>query len=246
MSVVLDENWALANQNKAESPFDYFTKSKGILRTLQVTQKVTRLGSEIGKSFGIYPSIAVEAFDQNLGVGIRALGIPRLPSVTARLIKSLSTTFDPCDGISFQRKAAKMVRDTADAMAAYGYALSFLKFNPFIRMVAQVADFVSDIFDLPLAYCDYQMAQQLEFRATGVVREVLLHAKNYYLLTVAKVVASVAALFLGLAFAGTSAAATIGLIALSLMITIISIDRDFHESLGRYKLIKFDRPVTVS
>ncbi|PIS02607.1 MAG: hypothetical protein COT85_04810 [Chlamydiae bacterium CG10_big_fil_rev_8_21_14_0_10_42_34] len=245
--VVINQTWLEQNKNaNAKSIFDYLSESKGALRSLQAVQKTARLTGEFAKGVGVELAEAVTLLDKNLSTGISALGIPRLPKVTASLYQSY-VDFASNSTMSLQRRVSKAAKTALDAISAYGYLINFLTFSPIVKTVTRGADLIYDLIDLPMAYLDYQTASDLETRAAGAVKDAMTHSKNYYLLSVARVVASLALFVFSLsaAYIGASTLASITVSSLSLTMTLLGIDRDFHESSGPYEVIKFDSEVRV-
>jgi hypothetical protein len=228
----------------AEKPY---INGKGITRTFQATQKSIRFGSQIGEFAGAKVPGPVKSLDQNLGTAIGALNFTRLHIVTADAIKAvyLMGKTKAQDGIGFARRAVMAVRDMLDAVAAYGYALTFIKQNPGIKMVAETADFTATSADLGLSCANYRKAQSYE-QTSGLtmgMKNALSHTKRFHLLGIVKNVTSIAAVILGFSLLYTNATLIPAMILtiISLTSTIFAIKKDLHESKGQ--LISMDKDV---
>ncbi len=252
-NLIIDQKWLDQNKNeKAEDSVfdravDYTNEAKGAYRTLQVVQKTAKLGNEIGKEGWLPPSPVLGHLDHKAGIGASALGLARLPSATKGAIESLSALKQNDNGIGIGRKVGKAIRDMMDAIASYSYAAVFIKKNPTIQTVAQVTDLTSDLADLQISASNYLQASKLESKATGEVKNALSHSRKTFLWRVAKDVSGIAAASLGfvsLAF-GAPLMPAIAWIIVSLSTTLIAIARDVHKDIGTYKVIDFDRKVTV-
>lgn len=220
-----------------------YLDAKGPTRSLQLVQKTTRLGSQIGEFAGIQTSNTVKAFDQNLGTAVGALGLTRLPSVTTDALKALGELGKKDDGSSLQRKAAKAVKETTGAVSAYGYALSFIKANPSVKMIADATDFVSTSTDLGFSCVDYSQAEKYEQQPgiTASLKKAYAHTKRYHLLGIAKNVSAIAAVILGfsLLYTGVTLIPAMIVTMISLTSTIFAVKKDMHESNG--KVLKLDK-----
>lgn len=232
---------------KAEDSFvkhvmDYMNSSVGVFRTLQISQKVIKLGSEVVRAFGRVPSIVFNRLDHNLGVSIGALGLPRIPATTIAAISSLSHLREGPD-VHFFRRVIVAVRDAMDAIATCGYASMFISGSLVLRPVAQATEMVHDCADLHLSYADYNTAFVRETEATGDAKLALAHTKRYNLLRVLKAVVSLATGILGLILLATGVTLfpAIALILIFMTSTIFAIVRDLHKESGRFKVIDFGK-----
>jgi hypothetical protein len=140
------------------------------------------------------------------------------------------------------------VRDTTDAIAAYGYSATFLTRNLKILPAVQMIDLTSDLADLQISTSDYRQASALEAVASdGHVKEALAHSKKAFFLCVVKNVVGIASAILGFVVLATGAPLmpSIAWILISLLATVIAIRADVIKSTGRYKVIDFDRKWAV-
>ncbi|HSX11122.1 MAG TPA: hypothetical protein VLF94_05360 [Chlamydiales bacterium] len=248
--VTINQTWLQQNINeKAHYSYwehfkEYLGKSVGVFRALQGTQKSMNVGSLMVEGVGYAAPSAVKSLGRNLGTGVAALGLPKIPSATSDAIKALSD-LTKVDDVSFVRKAVKAVRETADMIATVGFASIFVTGSPALATVAQVTDFTSDVADLTLSVSDYQKASALELGATGDAKVAVSHTRKYNFLRVVKATASVAAAIFGsvLLILGMPilALAVIGLTA-----TFFAIARDIYKESGRFRVINLDRPVMLA
>jgi hypothetical protein len=250
--LLIDRKWLeenineKANQSIYDSISGYLSQSVGALRGMQITQKAARLANEANKDLGLGSSRTLTGLDSNLGVGVSALNIPRLPSVTMEAVKSISA-LRADDGVNFFRKCVKAVRDFMDAVAAYGFVSIFITGNPALKTVAQAADLTTDIADLHISASDYSKASELEARATGDAKEALTHTRKYNLIRVAKATSSIAMAILGIVLVATGILFPMTALAILLVTsTAIAIFRDLHRDWGRFNVIKFDQEVTLA
>lgn len=240
----IDSSWLEQNRNpKAgdsglQRVVDYAGKSSGSARMLGAIQKTARLGTEIASEVGLSPSPVLKQLDVQIGIGMGALGMMRLPSVTSSAIQSLQSG-----------NVVQAIRDTTDAAAVYGNAVSFITGNPVLRPAAQTFDLVSDIADFPLSVTGHSKVSALleDTQATGLVKEALTHSKDYYFWRTLKNITSIATAIFGfvLVAAGIPPIPTIAFIILALVANLVAIRRDLHLDLGQFNVIQFDGPVKL-
>lgn len=247
-AIRIDENWLNENRNeKADQTFltqfsEYTGRVIGALRTLQVTKGCAKLRNNIGLS----PSPVAASLENSAGVAISALGIVRLPSATQDAVKAVAA-LNQDDGIPVERKVGKAVRDTMDAISAWVYAFIFFTGNLAFLGVARVSDLANDGADLGISAADYNKAVQCEAAASGDVKKVFTHTKNYNMLRIAKAVASLAsAVFALILFlTGAQLVSVIALTLLSITTALFAIRRDLYKEEGPHPIINFDRSVIV-
>lgn len=231
----LDEN---KNPSADKSIFkrvvDYTDKSTGIFRTMQTIRK----------------SLAVvswnEPFREKLGVGVSALGLVGLPFATSEVVDAVSKLRD--GEIGLIRRVTKAFNAVAGAISSFGYAIDFIRENPLLRRVASMADLADDVSDLPLAIDNFYKASQLDvLNASDEVKKAVTCSKNYYLFGLIKSISSIALTIFGCIalLTGVPLMPAIAAAASSLALTLAAIGKDGYEDTCKYKLIKFDHPVTI-
>jgi hypothetical protein len=248
---VIDKNWLEANRNeRVDEPLskrfeDYFGRTNGAYRGLKFVQFGTKLGNAVVEKGG-YSLPAVTQFEMNVGTGANALVIPRVPVATKAARQSLIGVTEE-DGTPLSRRVAKAVRDTTDAIAALGFCAIFIKYNPLVLRVAQVADLTTDTTDLHISVQDYRAASSLEQQATGEAKEALAHTRRYNFLRILKAATGVAGTILGLTLiiTGVALIPIIAFVALALFSTSLAISRDVYKDMGYYKVVDLDRPILL-
>ena len=251
--VTIDQAWLDngKNQNpKTKEPLSklglgYLDTWKGAYRGVQVVQKTTRLAAEVGRYAKVDCS-TLKTFDRNLGVGLGAFGFATLPSAASSAYESISdlAVAESTDGIPLTRKISKVIKNCADCISSYCLALSFIRFNPLAKRVADLADFIADSTDLQMSYNDYMEASSREAESNGEVKKVFTHAKNSNFYRLLKNIASVSGAILGLSLFVASIPAIV-LITISLSSTLLGIRKDFIDVTGSHNLIRFDGSVRV-
>lgn len=228
---------ALIPNNKFDTPFfdrvcNYTEQTFGSVRTLQFVQKPLKIINQIADT-----TPHMHELVRSTGIGLSALNLTRVFSVTSDMIRSLSNiSWDD----SFAQRAVKAVRDTLEALSVYAYSFMFLVGSQTLKSLVQIPDIGYDLADLQLSYSDYSKATEKEERAAGDEKEALLHSKNYYLYRIAKDVSSLAVTALGFAVLATgSSMLALAALTTSLANTIIAFRRDFYKDEGRFKVISF-------
>lgn len=253
-ATIIDANWLAENRNPKstqsliEHGLDYTGRSVGATRELQTIQKTVKVANHVLHDLGRETAPVMRELSTNLGIGVSALNVARLPSATSDAIKSLSA-LTKTDDVTFGRKVLKAVRDTGDAGAAYAYAAMFIKGAlPVIGTVAQVVDMVGDLADTKLSWNDYCESSRLESIAKGEGKVAATHSREYYFLRVVKAVMSVANTFFAvLAIAtGFQLLPVLALLISSLFNVLVAIKRDIHKESGEFKVISFDKEVRLA
>ncbi len=253
--VTIDNNWLESNRNaKSDQPLathamEYSGKPIGSLRILQAVQKTTKLAVQtlqgaVGRSW-----VKLEAFSKNVGTGIAALNIPRLPHVTYETVRSIAALREH-DGKSggLWRRVVKAAMQTFGAVAAYGYFAAFATGNPVAMVAAQAADLTSDIASLHLSADDYNRSTELEAVAQGDVKEVLTHSRKYHYLSVIKDVIGIVTAVAGIAImaVGYPFIPAVILTIVAVVGVIIAVIKDLHKEMGRYKVVEFEQAVQLA
>ncbi len=245
MPLIIDQNWLEENRNERvdDSPWQRTVRltggASGSARVISALQKAAKLGTQIPGAFGYVPSPTLQRLDTHTGTALGVLGITRIPSATSEALKSLQGGH-----------AVEIVRDTTDAMAVYANAISFVTGNTPLRTVASAFDFTSDVADAQQSITDMTKASELldDSRVTGLVKEAIIHSRDYYFWATLKAVGSVATAIFGfmLVAAGAPLSLTIALTTLALATNLIAIRRDIHRDLGQFKVIEFNRDVKLA
>jgi hypothetical protein len=146
--------------------------------------------------------------------------------------------------MSSERKVGIAIKDSMDAISAWGNSFSFVMNNPSVRSLTQFTDLTTDVCDFSLSVSDYSAAEKLEEVAIGDVKGVLTHTKNYYALRIAKAVVSVAAGILAIAMFLTGAlfVPAFAMTLLSISSALLAIQRDLSKD---NRVINFDHSVRV-
>lgn len=235
---VINNTWLQENKNEFEQVslwsrlVGYTCRTDGSYRTLKIAQNSAKLSK-------------LPELDHRLGMGANALSVPRLFPATSGMIKSLSSLKNDPD-ISFFRRAVKAVRDTMDAIAAYGYASIFITGNMFLRPVAQATEVVTDLADLHISASDYSQAAELESKASGEAKVALEHTRKHNFIRTMKAAASIAIAILSFALVVTGLVLPIVALTIAfLSVTMLAVARDLHKDWGRYKIINFDRTILL-
>jgi hypothetical protein len=139
------------------------------------------------------------------------------------------------------------IRDVTDAISTWIYTGIFLTGKTTLLRVAQFADVGGDSADLTLSVVDYKKAADCEAAASGEVKEVFTHTKNYNMLRIAKAVVSLVSGILAIMMFISSAftVSVVALVLLSLSSAFLAIRRDIYKDQGRFSVVSFERPVTV-
>lgn len=248
-ATIVDQNWLNANRNKKvddsalERTCDYLSTANGAYRGLQSVEKTIQIGNEFSNQLGAHSA----QFVRDLGTATAAMGMCRLPSVTSQVIKSLSAIGDQKNPTDMSRKMANAVKDTADAVLTYGYTGAFITKNTPLAIVANIADLTCNVTDVTLSVTDYTSAAKLESAASGQIKEAITHSKNYYLFRIIKATLSIASGILGLTMValGAPLLPALALIILSVTTTIFAVMRDNYKYMGQFRVIDFDRAVTI-
>ncbi len=174
------------------------------------------------------------------------LGIVRLPSATKDAVDRV-VDLGKDNGVSFGRKIGLAIRDVTDAISTWIYTGIFLTGKATLLHVAQFADVAGDTTDLTLSAVDYKKAADCEAAASGDVKEVFAHTKNYNMLRVVKAIVSLVAGILAVMMfiSGAFTVSVAALVLLSLTSAFLAIRRDIYKDQGRFPVISFDRSVTV-
>lgn len=241
--VVVDQNWLDVNRGDDKSSIgrflDYTGKSTGALRVIQVIKGFAQMKSLVSTT----PSPVADNLVRASGAAVSSLGIVRLPSVTQDAFNAVSN-LSVDNGVSSERKAGTAIKDSMDAVSAWGNSLSFVANIPNIRNFTQLTDLTTDVCDFGLSISDYSMAEKFEEVATGDVKNVFTRTKNYYMLRIAKAVVSVVSGILAIAMFLTGALfiPAIAMTLLSISSAFLAIRRDLYKD---DRVVNFDLPVRV-
>lgn len=236
----ITQNWLNENANVDQHYMshlvNYTDSATGAKTCMETLQKSIQLIGEIR------PMEGLRRWDSMLGTGISAFTLTFLPGATQDAVHSLGAVNQE-EG----RTVWNAIRDTSDAIISYCSCATLFSQNPLIGRVSQIAEGIYDSTDLHLSYSDYYKAAEMEEHATGEVKKVFSHSKDYYWLRIARAVVSIAAMILGLflVISGVQWISGIALIALSLASSLFAILRDTHKNSGKYSVIGFDHRVQV-
>ncbi|HSX25779.1 MAG TPA: hypothetical protein VLE89_02075 [Chlamydiales bacterium] len=129
----------------------FTTTSIGALRTIQATRNICRGVNATRELAGRAPSKQLTQIDSALGIGISALSIPRIPSVTQDAIKSVADLGKKSSVPgAFRRKIIKATHDMADMLAIDSYAVALATSIPVLRTVGSTFDLVADAADIEI------------------------------------------------------------------------------------------------
>lgn len=245
----IDAEWLRNNVNdKADYTYaqhagDYLGRCIGAFRTTQLIQKTMNLGSALIDKVGRVPA-ALGGLSRDLGAAMNVLGVLRVPSALVGAKKSLEELQDLTSDVGFSRRAVKAVGDAADAVAACGFAHSFVTRSPAFVPLAATADFMADAVDAKVSVEDYYKAIELEQQATGEVKVAVSHTKNYQFFRAIKATLAVALTALGFVLFALGMP-LIALMMVGVASTALAIARDIYKESGRYKVIQLDGDVTL-
>jgi hypothetical protein len=241
--ITIDQNWLDANRGSngsfVEKWLDYTGKATGALRVIQVIKGLASMQVQIAST----PSPVAHNLIQASGAAVSSLGVVRLPSATQDAFNAVSN-LNADNGMSSERKVGIAIKDSMDAISAWGNSFSFVMNNPSVRSLTQFTDLTTDVCDFSLSVSDYSAAEKLEEVAIGDVKGVLTHTKNYYALRIAKAVVSVAAGILAIAMFLTGAlfVPAFAMTLLSISSALLAIQRDLSKD---NRVINFDHSVRV-
>ncbi|MBU6383551.1 MAG: hypothetical protein KGQ49_04940 [Verrucomicrobia bacterium] len=234
-------NPAWLDQNRREpvgfpaAVVSYGKTTSGAQTLMTAAQRTIRLAGLM------VPSLGVSALELPLGKASDLLSVFFLPGVTKDVANSLSEL-----EYGHERKILNAAKNAADATSTWCTAASLISSHEAIGHVSKISDGIFDGADLRLSYQDYRKSAELEGAATGEIKELFTHSKDYYWLRIARAVASIASMILGIVALAT-AHWVIGaaLVCISLISVMFSIIRDTHEISGKYPILKFDHPIHV-
>ncbi len=241
-------NWLQKNQNEAAGQssvrqfLEYTNETTGFFRCAQILKGVLKIRNEMG-----YPESSVtKELDNAAGGTMALLSLGRLPAATEGAYKAVSH-FTQDNGMTTGRKIGLLFKDAGDAISAWANATMFFTGNLALKEVSRVSSLSSETADLTLSAVDYRQASTLEASATGEVKKVFTHTKNYYWLRIAKAVVSVTLALLAAAFVymGITLLSALAISALSLAAVFLAIRRDLYKEEGEYKVISFNRSIQI-
>jgi hypothetical protein len=243
--VKINEAWLRENINdKADLTYysrfaEYANKPMGIFRIVQSWQKTLNLGRELIQA----PLPAVKKLSGKLGGAVGALGVLRTPFAVEGAIESASA-FHTDTEINLERRALNAMGNATDAISSCCYSHAFITGNPALITMARMADLTTDVIDLKKSSEDYAKASALEATAAGDIKVAVSHTKNYQFFRILKAVASVAAAIFGFALLALGLP-LVAILTDTLVSTLFAVMRDLYKDMGRFKVIDFDREVSL-
>ena len=162
----------------------------GAIRSLSLVRNISRLRNHLGPT----PSLLAKELEKTSKGAISGVGLLLLPKATYGAYQSISKLSES-DNSNTERKTAVAIRDTLEAVIAWGNFGAFVSANPALRYVCQLADLGNDSADFCISACDYQRVSLLEDAASGDIKEAFTHTRKYQMLRIAKAFLSIAAAF---------------------------------------------------
>lgn len=242
---VINQTWlndnAIAARPFGDRLVGYLATPVGLFRQAQLIRGVSKILSEI-------PSPIADNAKEMLGFANGCLSILSLLGLqmTARDMVDGTTQLRDFQ-IALIRKVGILFKDVVGNVTPWLSAGMALSGSLAFKNVVVIADMASDAADLGMAISDCRKAARLETQATGEAQRALNHSKNYYLLKTAKLVASFAGKAVSIAFvyAQITLVSIVALTAFSLFTLSLAASSEIYKEAGPYKVIKFDREVTL-
>lgn len=229
-----------------------FTKTAyGAFRTLQLTEKVLKVASEIFRRIGHFYADVTKSLAKNIAAGWSFLAIPRLPEVFKDAKDAILNWRNKPEGKrSYIADKSDKAGTVAEAVATTGFAVTALTGSEKVLNTANVFDLIKNSFDLLVHGEDYTKAKQLYnySQLTGKavdakVQNRIVETMRHKVMLIAKTVFSIASGTLGLlALAlGAPLVPAVALLAMGVTGTVLALWSHFYKETRSYELIDFTK-----
>lgn len=245
MVTILNNEWADKNLRNPQPEFleevcKYTKPSLGPFRTLQALHKTLKLGLEILSQRGSLVLTEVVEWKKNLGMVIGGAAVSRMIWIAAGTVKFFSKL--KIEDVGLPEKPFETLttvfKNALETVLACSYCVTFFREIPFVCRYVPGLDLLNESIDLTKAVANYRKTSELEAKATSDgVKKALGDSKFCHLLSIAKIVGTIALGVLGLYSATITGTPLIGELLSSLIVTVIAISRDLFEATMPYPVL---------